>query len=292
MCREEAHKLWSRRAELDAMGVRMACIVKEAIPEQIQQFVPTYWGETDMYLDENMEFFKAIGGGSLQKKGVMALMSSAVRSANSRTHTRPLPRIAALCCCDAAPIITVAAALIQTAVRAGSGAYLKSIGGHTNLRGEGWILGGLYVVRAGGEVELQHRESTFGDIAEVEDVMEAAARAAAASNTPTASTAVVSSPKDATGKMVDARTTGKKGEQEPAVYLATAVEEPAIAADATPAPAPASEPAPEPAPPEAPVAPPAGDGATAAADVAVADGATDGSVQPEVDAGGTPSEKL
>ena len=140
----EAHKLWSRKAELEAMGVRLACIVKEAIPEQINEFVPTYWGEEDLYLDEGKEFFMALGGGQVKKKGIMALVSSDVRAANSK-----------------------------------AGSYLKSIGGTSNLSGEGWILGGLYVVRAGGEIVFQHRESTFGDIAEVDDILEAARSAVA-----------------------------------------------------------------------------------------------------------------
>ena len=109
MCREEAHRLFARKKELDAMGVRLLCVVKEAIPEQIDQFVPKYWGEesdSDLYLDEELQFFKFLGGGEEQSKGLFALASSAVRSANSR-----------------------------------AGAYLKSVGGDSNLTGEGWILG-------------------------------------------------------------------------------------------------------------------------------------------------------
>lgn len=150
MCREEAHRLFARKKELDAMGVRLLCVVKEAIPEQIDQFVPKYWGEesdSDLYLDEELQFFKFLGGGEEQSKGLFALASSAVRSANSR-----------------------------------AGAYLKSVGGDSNLTGEGWILGGLLVVRPGGEVEYQHAESTFGDMADLDEVMRAAQSASDIAN--------------------------------------------------------------------------------------------------------------
>lgn len=142
MCREEAHRLFARKKELDAMGVRLLCVLKEAIPEQIDQFVPKYWGtedEADLYLDEGRELFKLLGGGEEKSKGIFALASSAVRSANSR-----------------------------------AGDYLKQTGGDSNLTGEGWILGGLLVVRPGGAIEYQHSESTFGDLADLDEVMAAA----------------------------------------------------------------------------------------------------------------------
>eukprot|EP01045_Picozoa_sp_COSAG04_P052084 COSAG04_NODE_22011_length_363_cov_0.590909_1_plen_81_part_10 len=79
------HRLFSRKAELDALGVGLACIVKEHIPEQIAEFQPKYWGSDELYLDEGLGFYKALGGGEVQKKGVLSLASKAVRQNNTRS---------------------------------------------------------------------------------------------------------------------------------------------------------------------------------------------------------------
>ena len=124
--------------------MHLACVVKELIPEQIAQFQPKYWGSDELYLDKDMSFYKALGAGEVVKKGLRALGSKAVRQHNKRSK-----------------------------------AYLAKIGGDSNLKGEGMIMGGLYIVRAGsGGVALQYNESTFGDIAAVDNVIAAAQQAA------------------------------------------------------------------------------------------------------------------
>lgn len=76
----------------------------------------------------------------MQKKGVLSLASKAVRQNNTR-----------------------------------SSAYIKEHNLDSNLRGEGFILGGLYVIRAGeGGIVMQKNEENFGDIATVDEVLEAA----------------------------------------------------------------------------------------------------------------------
>lgn len=124
--------------------MHLACIVKEAIPEQIAQFQPRYWASDELYLDEEMAFYKAIGGGEVARKGLFALASSDVRANNRRSK-----------------------------------AYIAEHGLDSNLSGEGMILGGLLVLRADeGGIVMQKNESTFGDIAAIEEVMDAAQAAA------------------------------------------------------------------------------------------------------------------
>jgi hypothetical protein len=148
-CREEVHRLWARKAELDALGVSLACVVKEFIPEQIAQFQPAFWGDDHLYLDEDMSFYKALGGGEVVKKGVMALGSKAVRKHNARSK-----------------------------------AYMAEHKLDSNLKGEGLIMGGCYVLKAGGGgVVMQKNEETFGDIATVDETIDAARVAAIATQT-------------------------------------------------------------------------------------------------------------
>lgn len=125
--------------------------MKEAIPDQIDQFVPRYWGaDAELYLDEGRQFFKYLGGGEEKSKGIFSLVSSAVRKANGAASS-----------------------------------YLASVeGGGSNLTGEGFVLGGLLVVRQGGAIQLAHSESTFGDLADLDSVIDAARVASAASAEP------------------------------------------------------------------------------------------------------------
>lgn len=124
--------------------MHLACVVKEAIPEQIAQFQPRYWASDELYLDEEMAFYRALGGGQVAKKGLLALASKQVRENNTRSK-----------------------------------AYIAAHGLDSNLSGEGMILGGLLVLRAGeGGIVMQKNESTFGDIAAIEEVIAAAGAAA------------------------------------------------------------------------------------------------------------------
>jgi len=137
MCREEAHKLWQKEAELEQLGARLVCVVKEVLPEQITQFVPKYWSG-ELYHDEDKGFFKALGGGQVRQKGVFSLLGGTVRSNNSRASQ-----------------------------------YLKDVGGESNLTGEGFIMGGLYVLDASGNVTYSFVEENFGDHAPLDTVMAA-----------------------------------------------------------------------------------------------------------------------
>ena len=43
LCRAEANSLWGKQAQFEELGVRMVCLVHEAIPDEIKAFWPEYW---------------------------------------------------------------------------------------------------------------------------------------------------------------------------------------------------------------------------------------------------------
>lgn len=178
--RAEAHALDARKAELGELGVRLVAVVKEAIPEQICQFRQKYWS-SELYVDEELGFFKALGGGTTNSKGFFALVTGTVRANNQRAlpAASPVPRL--LLTQPTASSTSTCLSSVRVAF-AGANHYLSTIGGTSNLTGEGWILGGLYVVRRGGDVEYGHQETTFGDTAPLPTIMLAASAAAAASS--------------------------------------------------------------------------------------------------------------
>jgi len=88
MCRAQAHALCARKSELDALDVRLICILKEALPDQVEQFRAKYWVEpAEVFVDEGLGFFSALGGGRPKSKSIIALASSAVRTNYSRALT-------------------------------------------------------------------------------------------------------------------------------------------------------------------------------------------------------------
>ena len=83
MCRAAAHALHAKKTELDAINVRLICVIKEHKEGEVEQFREKYWGG-EIYVDEGLAFFKALGGGETQSKGLLALASSKVRFNNKR----------------------------------------------------------------------------------------------------------------------------------------------------------------------------------------------------------------
>lgn len=140
MCREEAHKLWEQAPAFTEMGVGMACVLRENIPGQAEELAAIWKGA--IYLDEEMDFFQFVHDGKLATAGVLSLLGSAGSIKRSST-------------------------------------YLRHSGLSSNLKGDGWTLGGLLVVGPGDQVEYRFKESTFGQHAPLDLVMEAAAAAAA-----------------------------------------------------------------------------------------------------------------
>ncbi|KAK1276386.1 hypothetical protein QJS04_geneDACA012857 [Acorus gramineus] len=66
MCRAEAHQLYARKPIFDALGFQLIAVLHEQIEPEVKDFWPRYWGGV-VILDKGMEFFKALGGGSLLK---------------------------------------------------------------------------------------------------------------------------------------------------------------------------------------------------------------------------------
>jgi len=142
LCRGEAVKLYAKKSEFDALGCTLACVLKEGLPAEVEEFKRDFWPE-HLYLDENKGFFRAVWDGEL-KKGSIA------------TFLNPFSRVWKN---------------VKSAQKAGVENY--------NIKGEGLIKGGLFVMKPGSKgVQYQYQERQFGDHAPVDDVLNAARAAA------------------------------------------------------------------------------------------------------------------
>lgn len=112
------------------------CLLKENISEEVSEFyVEDYWPpSTPLYLDNDMTFFKALGGGKLRKGSLLSFLNPF-----SAIYKR--------------------LKVVQKDVK------------DYNLKGEGTIFGGLYVVSNQG-VHYQHVEKDFGVAAPIDEVVE------------------------------------------------------------------------------------------------------------------------
>lgn len=146
LCREEAVKLWQAKEEFDKIGARVVCVVHEWIDAEVNGFHPQYW-PGELYHDFNKDFYKAFGDGQLRKGSLASFLNPFSKAwANVRRAS-------------------------------GSGLVKDS-----NLNGDGMVLGGVLVVKQGeGGPVFMHIETTFGDHPDVQQVLEAARKAAAAS---------------------------------------------------------------------------------------------------------------
>ncbi|KAG0615394.1 hypothetical protein M758_5G037900 [Ceratodon purpureus] len=135
MCRAEAHQLYSRKPIFDAMGIQLVACLNEYIDAEVRAFWPRYWGGM-VVVDEQRDFFKALGQGKLPKEGfVSGFLFNAAARANYKRAT--------------------------------------STGVEGNFAGEGTIKGGLYIMRPGsGGVAYQFVERNFGDWAPLDEVLQ------------------------------------------------------------------------------------------------------------------------
>ena len=136
-CRSEATKLHEQKPAINAAGCDLVCLLKENIPEEVSSFhTEDYWPtSTPLYLDDDMTFFKALGGGKVRKGSLMGFLNPF-----SGIYKR--------------------AKKIQGDVK------------ESNLKGEGTIMGGLYVISNQG-IHYQHIEEDFGVAAPIDEVIEA-----------------------------------------------------------------------------------------------------------------------
>ena len=145
LCRGEAVKVYERKREFDALGCTLACVLKEGLPAEVEEFKRDFWPE-HLYLDEDKAFFKAVGGGKLKKGSLSAILN-------------PFSRI----------------------WKHAGDAKKAGVKEH-NLNGEGLITGGMFVMKPGSQgVQYQFQERNLGDHAPIEDVLAAAKAASEAS---------------------------------------------------------------------------------------------------------------
>ena len=136
------------------MGVSLVCTVKEDLkkeePGEIDLF-RKYWPEAKIYVDEDMAFYEAIGGG---QKTQSSLAMFLLKVANPFSQVKKNMK--------------------------------RAEGTEGNLKGEGFIHGGVYVVKKGaaaGEAPVfAHHEQEIGDHPPTDDLIAACKQAAALSS--------------------------------------------------------------------------------------------------------------
>ncbi|GBF95114.1 hypothetical protein Rsub_07698 [Raphidocelis subcapitata] len=137
LCRDTAKKVYGARGAFEAAGVRLACVAHEWLPAEIAAFnTDDYW-PGEVYLDADKAFYKAFSedGKSVRRQSALTLLNP-LNSAWGRIM-----------------------------------AARKNVADH-NTTGDGTVLGGLLLVRAGeGGVAYAHAEKTFGEFPEIEQVL-------------------------------------------------------------------------------------------------------------------------
>lgn len=147
-CRAEATELRKQCApELERLGVRLACVVKEDLGTEIDDFISeTEWG-FPIVMDQPLSFYKAINGGEVSSWSVVGFLASMVN-----------------------PFSQVHANFFS--------ARMEPYKEKSNMTGEGFVTGGIYVVGVDGTAILAYSEEALGDHADVADVIAAAKIAA------------------------------------------------------------------------------------------------------------------
>lgn len=132
----------SRIADLRSAGAsRVVALVKEDIANEVQDFRNNYWSE-EVFLDSQRRFFMALGGGKENKPQGAAGFIAMMLNPFSKHRTK-------------------------TAVNKASEEGVKG-----NMVGEGFVTGGVYVVRQDGKAAYCFLEEQIGDHAPIEDIIE------------------------------------------------------------------------------------------------------------------------
>jgi hypothetical protein len=140
MCRSQAALLWEKKSEFDQLGVKLACVVNQALPAEVEAFAKDFW-PGEIYLDESKGFYAAVGEGKIRKGSLWALLNPFGKVWKNAFKSK------------------------------------KVVGKNHNTVGDGTILGGLVVVTTKGtSVPFAFQEKAFGDAADVQDVLGAAAK--------------------------------------------------------------------------------------------------------------------
>jgi len=121
---------------------RVVVLLKESVGNEVSTFQHRYWSG-EVFLDSQLDFFKALGGGALWNSAVGSVVGS-VRSPLSSTYVN----------------------LENFKTFSQSGAIM-------NLRGEGLIGGGCVVLNSDGSVAYSFLEKTIGENPPLDDVIAA-----------------------------------------------------------------------------------------------------------------------
>merc|ERR1712217_304744 len=140
------------------MGVGMAAVLRENIPSEVEAFREDVWKDEPIYLDSSCGFFAAVAGGSPNNADAtywmtqFGLFSKGEADADFTANTNKALALAA--------------------------GYMDEK--HHNPIGEGFMMGGIYVMKKGGEVQWAFHEKAVGLTADPADVIAASKAAAAA----------------------------------------------------------------------------------------------------------------
>jgi len=143
--------VYARKPELDELGVALSCTVKEDLEGEIEAFREGYWPDAPIYLDETLAFYDAIAGG---KRTQSALSGFLLRMANPFGQLQKN--------------------------------FKRAQGVDGNLKGEGFVHGGVYVVKKNAAADetpvFAHHETEIGDHPPTDDLVKACKDAAASSS--------------------------------------------------------------------------------------------------------------
>jgi len=147
MCRHEARDAWAMRSEMtDAGASRIVALVKEDVGKEVENF-REYWGG-EIFLDKDLRFYKALGGGEEHRPHSLAGFLAIVANPFSKSD-------------------------IKKNLTRTNATDVKQ-----NLTGEGFVTGGVYVMRKDGTAAYSFLEEELGNFAPFHEVMSGVEEAA------------------------------------------------------------------------------------------------------------------
>jgi len=157
MCVAEVDKVYKHRDELKKLGVGMAAVLRENIPDEVERFKKNVWHEEPIYLDSSFALFGSIAGGTPNEINAEYFMEQFGKFPEGKADEK---------------------------FTANMGKAMKLADGYMgddkhNMVGAGFMTGGIYVLKQGGAVQWAHHEPDIGLTADAADVVSAAKLAAA-----------------------------------------------------------------------------------------------------------------
>mmetsp|Transcript_26619 Transcript_26619/g.48780 ORF Transcript_26619/g.48780 Transcript_26619/m.48780 type:complete len:149 (-) Transcript_26619:60-506(-) len=148
MCREQVKIFNERMSELTGAGAKkVVCLVKEDIEKEVEDFKKAVWSG-EVYLDNDLAVYKALGGGAVNKPlGLVGFLQTLFNPFSS--------------------------ARLKANIKRNQASGVKG-----NLKGEGFITGGCYVLGTDGSPTFSHLEEEIGDLVPFDDVVKGVKAAA------------------------------------------------------------------------------------------------------------------